>query len=136
MIEVVAIEMRERLGLEPWELFAARAKVKIRAHYRRFKPQEPAPDPDRATGRSTRDAVRALARCWVQDIGTIHVVGDRHDFQLVQDLVNRLGLPIRVVSGDRYWGTVGGVLVHQDHHAAEMDRRRRLRADLSPHTGW
>lgn len=136
MIEAVAIEMRERLGLEPWEPYAARARVKHRAYVQNFHPLER--DPDRATGRSTRDALRALAECRVRSIGTIHVMGDRFDFQRVRRLAFDLNLLVRVVNGDldRSRGTPGGILVHWDHHAASMERKRRLQAAQSPHTGW
>ena len=136
MIEVVAVQMRERLGLEPWEPFAARARVRLRAHALDYHPLER--DPDRATGRSTREALRALARCRVRGLDSILVVGDRHDFRLVEDLVTRLGLSIRVFSGnpDYLRGTSGGALVHQDHHAASVEQRRRLLAAQSPRTGW
>ena|SRR5882672_906471 len=130
MIEAVAIQMRERLGLEPWEPFAARARVRLRAY---GNPLER--DPDRGTGRSTREALRALAECRVRSIGTIHAMGDRHDFRRVRDLAFGLNLLVRVVNGDpdHLRGTAGGVLVHWDHHAASMERKRRLQ---SPHTGW
>lgn len=111
MVEVMAVTLRERLGFEPWELFAARARAWLRACNHE--------DLDRRTGRSTRDAVRALARCVVLNIRTIHVVGDRCDFDRVSGLVAQLQLPTHVVRCrcfNGHWGLSPDILVYQDHH--------------------
>lgn len=136
MIEAVAIQMREHLGFEPWELYAARARAKHRAYMQNFHPLER--DPDRGTGRSTREALRALAECRVRSIGTIHVMGDRFDFQRVRQLTFDLNLRVRIVNGDldSSRGMSGKILVHWDHHAASLELQRRVRGVQSPHTGW
>lgn len=125
MIEATAIEMRERLGLEPWELFAARARVRCRAHIKDYCLHER--DLDRQSGRSTRGLLRSLAACRVQGVRSLHVIGTDLDVCRAQDFAARLGLDIRVLTGgaDRWLGLLGGVLVHWDHLAVDMERLRR-----------
>jgi hypothetical protein len=131
MVAVTAAEMRRTLGLLPWPSWEARARDTVRAYL--AAGGHPDPDPDRGTGRSTRGAILALARCRVEGLAVVHVEGGRHAVRLVKDLaaslrLRQFRLEVEVVCGDpdRWRGHPGGVLFHRDHHQEARSRR----------TGW
>ncbi len=118
MVAVTAAEMRRALGLLPWPAFETLARARYRTYL--AAGGRPDRDPDRGTGRSTRGALLALARCRVGGLDTIHVLGDRHDVRRVKVLASDLGFAVEVIGGDpeRLRGRSGGVLFHVDHHEA------------------
>lgn len=116
MVAVTAAEMRRALGLEPWPSFEASARARYQAYL--AAGGYPDLDPYRRTGRSTRSALLALARCRVWGFDAIHVKGDRSAVRSVKDLVAALSLRIEVVSGnpDRLQGRhLGKTLFYRDH---------------------
>ncbi len=124
MVAVTAAEMRKTLGLLPWPMFEVHARARYQAYL--AAGGFPDPDPDRGTGRSTRDSLRALARCCVEASEAIHVLGSRRDVRQVKDLVACLGLRVRVIDGNsnRSRGIPGGVLFYTDHFEATRLVRR------------
>ncbi len=117
MVEVTAAEMRRALGLLPWPVQEARAKVRIAAYL--AAGGYPDPDPYRQTGRTTRGTLLALAGCRVRGLGTVHVTGNLHVVRVVKDMVRALGLQVQVVTGDLEYHKAhitGRVLFYQDHH--------------------
>jgi hypothetical protein len=124
MVAVTAAEMRRTLGLVPWPAFEIEARERLRRYL--AAGGFPDPDPNRGSGRTTRDALAALARCQVLGLSSIHVAGDRSVVRRVKDLVRTLGLGIDVLDGDpdRCRGRPGGTWFLVDHHEAARRRGR------------
>ena len=124
MVAVTAAEMRRTLGLMPWPAFEIEARERLRRYL--AAGGFPDPDPDRGTGRTTRDALAALAACRVFGLSAIHVTGDRSAVRRVKDLARTLSLRIDVLDGnpDRFRGRPGGTWFLVDHHEAARRRGR------------
>lgn len=124
MVAVTAAEMRKTLGLMPWPAFEIEARERLRRYL--AAGGFPDLDPKRGSGRTTRDALTALARCQVLGLSSVHVAGDRSVVRRVKGLVRTLDLRINVLDGnsDRYRGRPGGTWFLVDHHEAERRRGR------------
>lgn len=124
MVAVAAAEMRRVLGLMPWPAFEIEARERLRRYL--AAGGFPDPDPNRGSGRTTRDALTALAMCQVLGVSSLHVTGERSAVHQVKDFVRILGLGIDVLDGNpnHCRGRPGGTWFLVDHHEAE---RRRVR---------
>lgn len=119
MVAVTAAEMRRTLGLVPWPVFEIEARERLRRYI--AAGGFPDPDPERGTGRTTRDALAALARCRVLSLGAIHVTGNRHAVHQVKNLAGSLGLRTFVLEGNPgHLQDRPGILYHVDHYTGPL----------------